>query len=105
MKEYSVIITPEAKNNLRRLVNYLIYAKKNSQAADNLICDYDLTIVSLSKIAASIREPDSEILKRKNLKRLNFRKMNYFLLFRIDDNTVTVTNIFHAAEDFESKLS
>lgn len=105
MKIYSITITPEAKTNFRQLVNYLLYAKKNSQEADNLINDYDLTIISLAKIAGSIREPDSDILKRRNLKRLNFRKMNYFLLFKIEGETVTVTNIFHGSEDFESKLS
>ncbi|MBQ6481363.1 MAG: hypothetical protein IJI45_09620 [Anaerolineaceae bacterium] len=59
----------------------------------------------LSDIAGSIREPDSEVLKARNLKRLNFGKHDYFLLFRIEGSKVIVTNIFHAAEDFESKLS
>ena len=104
MKIYSITITPEAKTNFRQLVNYLLYAKKNSQEADNLINDYDLTIISLAKIAVSIREPDSDILKRRNLKRLNFHKHDYYLLFKIEEDKVKVTNIFHGWEDVEEKL-
>lgn len=29
---------------------------------------------------------------------------NYFMLFRIRDDRVEITNIFHGSEDFENKL-
>lgn len=105
MKQYKVIVQIDARSDFRRCVNYLLYKKRNRQAAESLIRDFDETVDTLSHIAGSIREPDSEVLKTRNLKRLNFGKHDYFLLFRIDGSKAIVTNIFHGTEDFESKLS
>lgn len=66
--------------------------------------DYRETRESLSRIAGSIKEADSEKLRERNLKRINFRRHDYFLLFRIDGEVATVTNVFHFLEDYENKL-
>lgn len=58
----------------------------------------------LSFIAGSLQEPDSEILKTRHLKRMNFIRHDYFMLFRIDGDRVTIMHIFHGLEDFENKL-
>lgn len=105
MKHFEVTILSDAQRDFRRCVNYLLYVKKNRQAALNLKEDLKITILRLSDIAGSLRIADSEVLKSRNLKRLNFGKHNYFLLFRIEGNKAIVTNIFHCSEDFESKLS
>ena len=105
MKKFKVKVSPEAEQELHRRAGYLALARKNPQAARNFMHDYRKTRLTLEDIAGSIREPDSEILKRRNLKRLNFRKMDYFLLFKVEGNTAIITNIFHASEDFENKLS
>lgn len=104
MKKYKVVVTPEAYANFRRILAYLSRNKKNKQAAGNVMRDYQKTKKILSDIAGSIREPESEALKSRNLKRLNFGNHDYFLLFRIDGDKAIVTNIFHASEDFELKL-
>lgn len=51
-----------------------------------------------------IRDPDSEKLKQRGLKRINFVKHNYFFLFRVKGNTVEIAAMFHRLEDYESKL-
>ena len=38
---YKVVISDEALSDLRRYVGYLIYVKKNPQAASNILDDYD----------------------------------------------------------------
>ena len=105
MKHFEIIILSDAQNDFRRCINYLLYVKKNRQAALNLKKDFEKTILRLSNIAGTLKIPESEVLKSRNLKRLNFGKHYYFLLFRIEGDKAIVTNIFHAAEDFESKLS
>lgn len=51
-----------------------------------------------------MREPDSDKLRERGLKRINFRAHNYFMLFRIRDDRVEIIDIFHGSEDFENKL-
>ncbi len=104
MKTYHVKVSPEAKADLKRYRDYLLYRKKNSQAAKNVVQDFYATASQLRTIAGSIRKPDSEILRIRKLKRINFLKLDYFLLYRIDEDVVSITNMFHSLEDYESKL-
>ena len=104
MKKYTVIRTDDAENDLECYVAYLVREKRNPQAARNLLDDYDETIDSLKNVAGSLAEPSSNKLRERGLKRINFLHHAYLLLYRIEDDTVYVTNVFHQKEDFESKL-
>ena len=104
MNTYHVIITDDAKADLKRYRNYILNQFKNSQAAKALILDYRQTRKNLEKVAGSLSDPASEKLVQRGLKRINFQSHNYFLLYRIDKDTVYVTNVFHFLEDYESKL-
>ena len=104
MKHYKVFVQTDARDDLRKCIDYLLYIKKNRQAAQNLLEDFHETLGVLANIAGSVRDPESEMLNTRKLKRLNFRRHNYFLLFSVENDIVTVTNIFHFLEDFEKKL-
>ena len=104
MKEYKAVITKQAQANLRGKLAYILDRLKNPQAVQSVYEDYKLTRDTLEEVADTIREPDSMELKRRDLKRINFRTHNYFILFRIQEDRVEITNIFHDSEDFENKL-
>ena len=105
MRINKVIVTPDAENDLKAYLSYLRDVKRNPQAVKNLLEDFKETKHILSTIAPSIAEPDSEKLKKRGLKRINFKHHNYFLLFFIDsDGIVYITDVFHGLEDFEGKL-
>lgn len=105
MKKYNVKVTPDAEKDLRAHLVYLNNEKKNPQAVRNVIDDFNETANMLSTVASSIAEPDSEKLKTRGLKRINFKRHNYFLLYYIGaDDVVYITNVFHNLEDFEDKL-
>ena len=104
MKTYRVIVTDDAKKDFLRYRDYLIHVKKNNQAAKNLVNDYRETRKKLETVAGSLKDPKSENLKARRLKRINFLKHDYFLLYRIDGSAVYVTNMFHSLEDYENKL-
>ncbi len=105
MKTYRVVVTDDAKQDFRRYRDYLIYVKKSSQAARNLVNDYRETRKKLETVADSLKDPESEKLKQRRLKRINFLKHDYFLLYRIDGDIVSITNMFHSLEDYENKLN
>ena len=90
---------------MKNRVAYLVNVKKNKQAARNVMLDYKMTREILSTVAASLKNPESNRLRERRLKRINFQKHDYFMLYRIDGDVVTVTNIFHALEDYENNLS
>ena len=48
--------------------------------------------------------PESKKLKERNLRRINFKRHNYFMLFRKEDDKAVVVEIFHGLEDYENKL-
>jgi len=105
MKKYKVIVTPDAKEELKEYLSYLRNVKKNPQAVRNILEDFRATTNTLSKMADSIAEPASEKLKSRKEKRLNFvNGHNYFVLYKIVDEKVYITDVFHMLEDFESKL-
>ena len=104
MKSYRVVISLAAKEDLKRCIRYLKNVKNSVQAAQNVMDDYRQTSIILSDVADSIKDPDSIILKSRGLKRINFQKHRYFMLFKVEDNKVIITNIFHELEDYENKL-
>lgn len=104
MKKYRVVVTKEAQNDLRAKLEYLRKHIKNPQAIKNVYEDYKNTRKALEVVAGSIHESESEKLRIRDLKRINFQTHNYFMLFRIRENRVEVTDIFHGSEDYENKL-
>ena len=104
MNTYHVIITDDAKADLKRYRDYILKKFRNPQAAKALLLDYRKTRKVLEKTAGSLNTPDSEILQQRSLRRINFQNHNYFLLYRIDNDNVYVTNVFHFLEDYENKI-
>jgi len=104
MNTYHVIVTDVAKADLKRYRDYILKKFNNPQAAKDLIHDFRDTRKQLEIVAGSLQSPASNELIRRNLKRINFLKHSYFLLFQIVDETVFITNMFHFLEDYENKL-
>ena len=104
MKKYKVTITQDAKDDLRQALAYIRNKLKYSQAVQSVWSDYRQTHKSLETTAGSLPEPESDILKQRGLKRVNFKRHSYFMLFTIDGDKVVITNIFHFLEDYENKL-
>ena len=104
MKTYIVVNTPELEKQVKAYIHYIARDLGNPDAANCVWKDYKDTRKSLRKNAGSLPDPESIRLKQLGLKRINFRAHDYFLLFRIMDDTVIVTNMFHFKEDFENKL-
>ena len=104
MKIYRVVISIDAKASLKKYIRYLRDVKLSPQAARNVLDDFTATRIALSQAAGSLQEPENEKLKARFLKRINFQKHNYFMLYKVEGETAIITNIFHGLEDYEGKL-
>lgn len=101
---YNVVVTSDAERDLDKCIRYLLFEKKNEQAAGNLLDDFEETKNILSNVAASLKDCDNPKLKQFGYKRINFRKHRYFMLYRIEGNMVIIDNLFHELEDYENNL-
>lgn len=102
--DYRVTVTSDAEADLDRFLWYLLYKKRNRQAAANLLDDFEKTKQSLSKVAGSLKYCDNPRLKEHGYKRINFLSHRYFMLYRIEDTCAVVDKIFHELEDYENKM-
>ena len=102
--DYNVVVTKDAEEDLERFIKYLIFEKKNMQAAENVLNDFDVTIESLKHVAGSLKLCDNLRLRELGYRRINFLNHKYFILHRIEENIVFVDNIFHELQDYENKL-
>lgn len=101
---YKVVVTIDAEEDLDRFIQYLIYEKQNVQAAQNVLDDFEATIESLKYAAGSLKLCDNPRLKQLGYRRINFLNHRYFLMYRVNENTVYVDNMFHELQDYENKL-
>ena len=102
--DYRVVITDEAAQDLKNCIDYLVNAKKTTQAAISLLDDFDDTIATLSIVAGSLKLCESPNMKARGLKKLYFLRHDYFMVFLVEKQTAYVTNIFHELEDADNKI-
>lgn len=93
--DYKVVITSDAEIDLDEHVQYLLFEKKNLQAASNILDDFEATKNSLSKVAGSLRLCGNPKLNKLGYRRINFLSHRYFMLYRIEGDLAIVDKIFH----------
>ena len=97
--EYKVVITKRATTKLDGFVRYLLYEKKNVQAATNVLNDFEATKQNLAIIAGSLKLCDNPKLKALGYRKINFTKHQYYMLYKIEGEYAIVDNIFHKLQD------
>ena len=70
-----------------------------------MLDDFEKTKESLSKVAGGLKLCDNPKLKELGYRRINFLSHRYFMLYRIEGNTVFVDSIFHELQDYENRMS
>ena len=94
----------EAEEDLNQFVQYLLFAKKNKQAAKNVLDDFEDTIKKLKNVASSLKVCDNPRLQSFGYRRINFQQHRYFMLYRIENDVVYVDDIFHELQDYENRM-
>lgn len=102
---YEIVVTEDAEEDLDRFIRYLIFSKKNEQAAKNLLDDFEATIHSLSNVAGSLKKCDNARLNELGYRKIRFLEHRYFMLYRLEGNTVFIDNIFHELQDYENRTN
>ena len=66
---YKVVVTKDAEADLDKFIKYLLFEKRNEQAARNVLNDYDVTIESLKIVAGSLKLCDNPRLRKHEYRR------------------------------------
>ena len=104
LMDYKVVVTAEAEEDLNQFIQYLLFAKKNKQAAKNVLDDFENTIKKLKYVADSLKVCDNPRLQSLGYRRINFQQHRYFMLYRIENDVVYVDDIFHELQDYENRM-
>ncbi len=102
--DYKVIITEDAVADMDGFLHYLLFEKKNEQAAANLIDDFEVTTATLANAAENLKMCENQHLKKFGYRRINFESHRYFMLYRVEGDKVYVDNIFHELQDYENRM-
>lgn len=99
---YKVIITRPAKHQLEMYIAYTLSEFKNVQAARAIRDDARETRNRLSNVAGNLALCEDAVLARNGYRRIRFAKHDFFMVYRIDKNTVIVDAMYHELQDYES---
>lgn len=102
---YNVVLSENAEEDVDRFIAYLLFEKKNEQAAKNFLDDVEATKSSLSNVAGSLKLCDNPRLRELGFRRMNFLSHKYFMLYRVIDDVAFVESVFHELQDYERKMS
>jgi plasmid stabilization system protein ParE len=101
---YNLEITDRAEELLDGLVCYLLYQKKNKQAAMHLLDSVEHIYNRLEENPFQFPDCRDEYLLRLGYKEAGLADMNYLIIFRLEGQTVYVLGIFHELEQYANKL-
>ena len=102
---YKAVVTSDAEEDLNRIIRYLLYEKRNAQAASNILADCEATKQSLSLTAGSLKLCDNPKLRAFGYRRIPFLSHRYFMLYRIEKDAAVIDSIFHELQDYENKMT
>ncbi len=100
--EYKVVLTSQAQLDFRNITHYFLYELKSEQATISVTDDMEKTIERLSYIASGLKLCDDPRLRDLGYHTIHFKRHNYFMLYRIQDDTVYVDAVYHDLQNYES---
>lgn len=95
---YKVIITSTAMHQLNMYVDYTLFNLQNPLAAKAIISDLKKTKEKLSFVAGSLALCNHPILAKYGYRKIMFQKHQFYMLYRIDGNTVVVDGMYHSRQ-------
>lgn len=102
MKKWDVIATNDVQQDLDNFVYYLLVEKLNEQAAKAVLDDYDETIEELANVAGTLRQLEDPQLNE--YRKIRLRRHDYYLLYRLDNDSAIVDRMFHDLQDLDKAM-
>ena len=101
---YNVEVSDLAEEQYDAILNYLANVKKNPQAVNGVIADYDFAIEQLEEKAELFGFCKKQMLRGLGFRKLLFRKHRYLFVYRIIEDRVIIEGMYHELQDYENAL-
>ncbi|MBR2948910.1 MAG: type II toxin-antitoxin system RelE/ParE family toxin [Lachnospiraceae bacterium] len=101
---YRLEITEHADTLLDGLVGYLIFEKKNPDAASHLINGIDKLYKRLEENPYQFPISNNPFLAKREYREALVSDMNYLIVFEVVNHVVYILGIFHGLENYPKKL-
>lgn len=105
MDLYNVVLSPTARSQLNRYVDYIQFTLLNEEAADAVLLDALETIDALEVSAGSLAFCNHPVLKSLGYRKILFRKHDYVMIYDIEGTTARIKGIYHLLQDYENLFS
>ena len=101
---WKVLVSDDVLQDLDNFVYYLLVEKLNEQAANAVLEDYDETIDILATVAGRLKLLEDPEFAEKGYRKIRFQRHNYYLIYRIVEDSAVVYRMFHDLQDLDKAL-
>lgn len=105
MKKWRVEVIPSVEI---RFIDILTYISDdplhNPEAASAVFDDFEATLQVVGLMGDRIPIGSHPIMRDRKLRRVNFQKHNYYLIYRLADDVAQIVRIGHFREDLDNVL-
>ena len=100
MKTRHVEVTPGVGQRLIEILTYIHDTPlHNPDAAKAIFEDFEATIAAVALMGDRIPIGTHPIMRKRGLRRMNFRKHRFYVLYRIHGDVAQVVRVAHFLED------
>lgn len=104
MKEYKVLISEIAENDINNILNYILYELRNKSSAINLNKKLKEAILSLSKMPERHKKVNDVYLAKKGLRTIIVDNYIIFYYVTEEDLTVNIIRVLYNRRNWSSLL-
>lgn len=101
---YSIVITPQAKNDLREIFKYIAFDLQSVQSAAGQIERIEKAIASLDTMPERFKVYDKPIWRKRNLRIMPIDNYLVFYIPTHDDHIVTVLRIMYGGRNIDDEF-
>lgn len=102
--DYRLEITEHFDELLDRLLYYLIFQKRNPDAAKHLLDGISVLYDRLSDNPYQFPVSRDVFLASKNYREARITDMNYLIVFKVENMTIFALGVFHTLENYPDKM-
>lgn len=99
--DYKISVSDEVHESLINYPKYIINQYQNYFAVLSIINDYHQTLERLKLVGDGIQLCDFPSAKRERIRKIRFKKHNYYLFYTIDKNTIIVLRAYHGSQQYQ----
>lgn len=96
---YNVEISELAEEQYDNILDYLANVKRNPQAVNGVIEDFDYAIEQLEDMADAFGYCADDRLRSLGFHKLHFKTHKYLLVYRVSDNKAIIEGMYHELQD------